>query len=350
MNLLIDVSYIAKKNVWIRSTGESYLSSKEDREDMINSLMMSIDAIYRRYNMVDRIILCFDSIKKSWRFDLQYKDLYKSNRHRKSSNRYDPNGYRKMMIEFHEWCLSHGYCSMMYDRAEGDDLLYIASNLLLNAGFSSIICTADKDMQQLVTNKGQNYIYIFNNDAAKTQTHYIEEIKQSSTKEATFENFFNEDREAQNKSIIYDRCTKIVPQKSLFLKVLAGDKSDCIPSCYTYQKGKRMVGFTELRATSVFNKYYEEKFLSKELTVEKIFSNEQLLNELATNIVKEVKKEYDTTDIASCVNGLKINLTYIWLNVSCYPSDYYDELEHYVINQLSNYGRSDDFSQYIKKD
>ena len=43
MNLLIDVSYIAKKNVWIRSTGESYLSSKEDREDMIQSLMMSIN-------------------------------------------------------------------------------------------------------------------------------------------------------------------------------------------------------------------------------------------------------------------------------------------------------------------
>ena len=350
MNLLIDVSYIAKKNVWIRSTGESYLSSKEDREDMIQSLMISINTIYHRYNMVDRIILCFDSVKKSWRFDLQYKDLYKSNRHRKSSNRYDPMGYRKMMIEFHEWCLSNGYCSMMYDRAEGDDLLYIASNLLLNAGFSSMICTADKDMQQLVTNKGKDYIYIFNNDTSKTQTHYIEEIKQTSTSETTFENFFDEDREAQNKSIIYDRCTKIVPQNSLFLKVLAGDKSDCIPSCYTYQKGKQMVGFTELRATSVFDKYYKERFLSDGLTMQKIFSDETLLNELALNVVKEVKKEWSDDDITSCIAGLKTNLTYIWLNVSCYPSDYYDELENYVINQLSNYGRSDDFSQYIKKD
>ena len=350
MNLLIDVSYIAKKNVWIRSTGESYLSSKEDREDMVQSLMMSIDAIYHRYNMVDRIILCFDSIKKSWRFDLQYKDLYKSNRHRKSSNRYDPNGYRKMMIEFHEWCLSHGYCSMMYDRAEGDDLLYITSNLLLNAGFSSIICTADKDMQQLVTSNGNNYIYIFNNDAAKTQIHYIEEIKKTDKTETTFENFFNEDREAQNKSIIYDRCTTIIPQASLFYKVLAGDKSDCIPSCYTYQKGKQMVGFTELRATSVFNKYYKDRFLSGELTIEKIFSDEFLLSELALSIIKEVKKEWTSDDVASCMAGLKTNLTYIWLNVSCYPSSYYDELEQYVINQLSNYGRSDDFSQYIKKD
>ena len=349
MNLLVDVSYIAKKNVWIRSTGEAYLSMREDREDMIQSLMMSIDAIYRHYNLVDRIILCFDSIKKSWRFNLDYQDLYKSNRHRKSSNRYDAVGYRKMMTEFHEWCLSHGYCSMMYDGAEGDDLLYIASNLLYNNGLSSVICTADKDMQQLIRNEGEAYICIFNNDAAKTQTHYVEELKYKTTK-TTFENFFDIDREARNKSIIYDRCVTIDPQQSLFIKVLAGDKSDCIPSCYSYQKGKQTVGFTELRAASVYDKHYKDKFLRGELNVEKIFSDATNLNELALNVIKEVKKEWDVTDVTRCVRGLKTNLTYIWLNVSCYPTDYYDGLEAYVINQLTNYGRSDDFSQYIKRD
>lgn len=348
MNLLIDTNYILRKHAWLRSSGAEYLSTQSDRKDLIESMLYNVNTIIKRYNYINRIIFCFDSLVKSWRFILPYHDIYKSGR--KPSNRYDNQGFKKAVLECQEFLEKNGYCSMIYPQAEGDDLLYIASNILFNADESSVIVTADADMKQLVKSNGKNFIFVFNNDSQKNQTHYVDEINATSDTEVmSMESFFDQDVERFNKSIIYGRCEQIIPEESLFSKILSGDKSDTIPSAFFYQKGTMQYGFTEKRAKSVFEKYYREDFMKKAETIDSLFSDDEKLTSLATRIIQEVGKVPDSLNITDVKSRLKTNKRYIHLSVSSFDQNIYDDIENYVIECLGKTTKAGNFDYLFEE-
>lgn len=352
MNILIDTNYVSRKAAWVRSTGPDYLSKKEDRDDMIQSVLWQINAIVKRYQYVNRIIFCFDSVVKSWRFRLPYHEIYKSSR-KSMTSKYDIVGFKQTILEMQQMLESRSYCTMMFPEAEADDLLYIASNILFNADESSLICTADADMRQLIRSEGNKFIFVFNNDSAKAQTHFVDKLNISNDTEImSVEAFFDEDVERINKQVIYSKCDQIIPQESLFVKILAGDKSDTIPSCYFYDKGTMHYGFTDKRALSVFDKFYRDGFSNKSMTVESITSDNDLLRQLAINVITEVDKKNsnDEAKIIDCISKIKTNISYIHLDYSVYNPEFYDKMEGFIIGKLENYTNCENFDKLINND
>lgn len=329
MNIIIDCNFIANKSAFVRANTPEYLDTDEDINDFIGHFIQSVNYNIKRYNFVERVIFCFDSPGKNWRYGLEYGDLYKSKR-KLSTPRYSRSGFKKALSELQIYLRNEGHLVMSYPEMEGDDLIYVTSNLLYSVGESSVILTGDADMRQLIKSTKEKYLVVFNNQDTKSLMHYVDKRQINEINECvSMEDFFSNDKEKSNKEIIFSRCEEINPVKSLFVKILSGDKSDCIPSCYFYQKGTQQFGFTELRAESVFNKYYNDLTNIKEI----IFSNEKLL-ELGKRIILEVEKECSDVKILKCVEGIKKNMKYIFLDHTQYELEKYHGLESYCIGCL----------------
>ena len=345
MQIVFDMNYIANRTAFAISPSEIFLSTKEDRDDLRQAVLQSINFVIKKYARVTNFVFCFDSIEKSWRFGLDRGDDYKSNR-KTSTPRFDRQGFVKFIHEFKQFLIDNDYCVLSYPHAEGDDLIYVSSNLIYKSGESVVICTADSDMKQLVKFNGQCFIAMFNMDSSKMM-HYIDQ--RTKKKEiSTIDDFLGiSDNviEDSNAMVIEQRSEKIIPEKALFVKVLSGDKSDNIPSVYRYQKGKSEVSFTDLRASKVFEKHYEEKITNGEMSIEDVFED----SDLPKHIIDEVQKSPDYDDSDKIHRNIDINRRYIELKYTSYDSSFYDKLEDYVIRELSAVQNNRTFDEFIEQ-
>nr|DAJ36815.1 MAG TPA: Exodeoxyribonuclease [Caudoviricetes sp.] len=346
MQIVFDMNYIANRTAFAISPSEIFLSTQEDRDDLRQAVLQSINFVIKKYSRVTNFVFCFDSTEKSWRYELDRGDDYKANR-KTSTPRFDRQGFGKFISEFKRFLTDNGYCVLSYPHAEGDDLIYVSSNLIFKSDESVIICTADSDMKQLVKFNGTNFIAMFNMDSSKMM-HYIDE--RTKKKEiSTLDDFLSISEnvtEDSNRTIIEQRSEKIIPEKALFVKVLSGDKSDNIPSVYKYLKGKSEVSFTDLRASKVFEKYYEEKVVNGGMTVEDVFEDA----DLPKHIIDEVQKSPDYADSEKISENININRRYVELSYKSYDNAYYDALELYVIGELTQTQNSRTFDQFIEQE
>lgn len=343
MQIVFDMNYIANRTAFAISPSEIFLSTQEDRDDIRQAVLQSINFVIKKYSRVTNFVFCFDSSKKSWRYGLDRGEDYKANR-KTSTPRFDRQGFSKFISEFKEFLVDKGYCVLSYPHAEGDDLIYVSSNLIYKSAESVIICTADSDMKQLVKFNGTNFIAMFNMDSSK-MIHYIDQ--RTKKKEiSTLDDFLGISEnviEDSNRTIIEQRSEKIIPEKALFVKVLSGDKSDNIPSVYRYLKGKSEVSFTDLRASKVFEKHYEEKVVNGELKIEDVFKDP----DLPKHIIDEVQKYPDYNDSEKILSNIGVNRRYVELDYKSYDGDYYDALELYVIGELTRVQNNRTFDEFI---
>ena len=343
MQIVFDMNYIANRTAFAISPSEIFLSTQEDRDDLRQAVLQSINFVIKKYSRMTNFVFCFDSSKKSWRYGLDRGEDYKANR-KTSTPRFDRQGFSKFISEFKEFLVDKGYCVLSYPHAEGDDLIYVSSNLIYKSDESVIICTADSDMKQLVKFNGTSFIAMFNMDSSKMM-HYIDQ--RTKKKEiSTLDDFLGISEnviEDSNRSIIEQRSEKIIPEKALFVKVLSGDKSDNIPSVYKYLKGKSEVSFTDLRASKVFEKHYEQKVVNDELKIEDVFKDP----DLPKHIIDEVQKSPDYKDSEKILSNISVNRRYVELDYKSYDGDYYDALELYVIGELTRVQNNRTFDEFI---
>lgn len=346
MYVIFDMNYIASRTAFAISPSETFLSTKEDRDHLRSSIFQTLNFIVKKYHHVSSFVFCFDSSKKSWRYDLGYGDAYKATRREKKTEpRFCRSGFLEFMSELYDFLDENKYCVMRYDRAEGDDLIFVASNMILQSGNSVMICTADSDMKQLVRCNGKNHISMFNLDSSK-MIHYIDRRVEPAKVESIddFLGISTNVAENGNLSVISGRSEKIIPEEMLFVKVLSGDKSDNIPSVFKYQKGKSEMSFTDLRAKRVFEKHYLQGVESGEMTMEKIFEDENL----ARHIMDEVLKDPDHDKLDEIRANIKMNRRYIELGVSSYDDDYFTCLDHYVLERLMMTPNNMTFDRFIE--
>lgn len=327
------MNYIANRTAFAISNGETFLSEKEERDQLRLAILQTINFIIKKYHGVENFVFCFDSRTKSWRFSLERGESYKETRKEKRDTepRFSRQGFLQFIDEFYDFLESNNYCTLRYDKAEGDDLIYIASSIIFQSGRNVVVCTADSDMRQLVKFDGKNYIVMFNMDSSK-MIHYTD-FRTTSNTETTLDDILGISEsviEDGNRAVIESRSEKICPEEALFVKVLSGDKSDNIPSVFRYKKGKSEFSFTDLRAKKVFEKHYKEGVYNGNLTIREIFQDEHLPRYIMEEVQKE--PEYEREDEVR--KNIDTNRRYIELHFGSYDEDYYACVEDYVLKNL----------------
>ena len=109
MQIVFDMNYIANRTAFAISPAETFLSSQEDRNDLHQSVLQSINFVIKKYSRITNFVFCFDSLEKSWRYGLDRGDDYKAHR-RTSEPRFDRQGFIKFISEFKRFLTDNGYC------------------------------------------------------------------------------------------------------------------------------------------------------------------------------------------------------------------------------------------------
>lgn len=339
INIVVDTNLIFYKFAYVNAyKTANYLSRDSHKSQFIKDITKSIQAtvnMYRGY--IDRVIFVAD-LGKSWRKDIPVEeDFYKTTRNKDYP--FDIGIFKSVLYNYMTMLREYGFYTYMYNRLEGDDLLFMISSILYHNGMSSVLLTSDEDARTLVkSDPNGKFITVFDYDYDK-KFHYIDEnlnylpAKDDDEFNGAFD-MSSPDNVARNKynnliDIIRQNHRIVHPHEILFRKIVAGDKSDNVPTSYMYPKGaeQKMTKFTEKRAIDIMPKYNIDKNF-----VNKLKNDTEFRLMLANDIITEVKVKADKASVNShelinkVANNLLRNIKFVYLHNSSYA----DELELYT--------------------
>jgi 5'-3' exonuclease len=385
VNFIIDTNLMFYKFAYVHAyKNTNYLSKPSHRAQLVRDVTKNIEQQVNNFaGHVDRVIFVADCKDKNWRKDIEVEDeFYKSERNKDypfdiKAFQNTLNGYIRLLREV-------GIYTYQYSRMEGDDLMFMISNILFHNGLSSIIATSDVDMHQLIRrDPSGKFIYVYDPDAQK-RCFYVpepQEYIQPSNSDAYNGIFSISSPETiayadynHIQDIIYRESKIIDPHAILFIKILSGDKSDSVPSSYVYLKGvnekKGKTGtptnFTDKRAADLLQKYQAADLILTDQThpenTQQVYKESQLMypgadfvkrlrtdleyaQTIAKDMIEEVRvkadkgKPYDSDVVAKIVVNLIRNCQFIHLGKDSYEGEMlekYKEVKLHIGKDLSN--------------
>lgn len=245
---------------------------KDARRQLKESMAESIGFTCARFECIDRVCVVRD--RGSWRKALPVPGglaPYKGNRKRE-----DDTDWANIFGALEDLCdeaAKAGWAVLSCPGAEGDDCIMRARDLCMEAGEDCMIWSTDRDLQQLVLNKGRNVCLWWNDTAGL----YREEEKGGDLR------FLIDPESAARQGAV--ECVGldahyIRPGEIVCMKTLAGDKSDNILSPVSHMSGERRYGLTEKMARNVLD----------DLGITEPDEIEARLAEVTDRVIRENKK------------------------------------------------------------
>lgn len=367
VNVVIDLNLLFHKWAhYLAYKHNGFLYKKQDKVVLIQNVMYSLYNDINKYKgYANRIILCMDSNKKSWRnqVDIGDKQDYKGTR-KKREIKFDRDTLHQCINEFSEIMSNKGLIMLSYDHAEGDDLIAVSVGLLFSNGESSIIVTSDSDIRMLIRTEDKKFVYVYDSDKEK-KLHYINERLDSSTglsstiqevnsdlddfggifsldkdeiiEKPTFENLL---------SRIYQDHVEMNPHEIIFSKMLAGDTGDNVPSCLYYRKlkvngepHKNEVSFTEPKALIVYDKL--KKFLGQKgrdidtySFFKSVYDKKDWRDVISKMVIKEAGIHQDDKLVDQISENIRRNLKLTFLNTAVYDDNFKNGIITYVKQEI----------------
>ena len=351
VNIIIDTNLIFYKFAYVNAyKTNNYLSKPNHRSQLIKDITKSIQSPINNYTgYIDRVIFVADCNGKSWRKDIPVEEeFYKTTR--KKEYPFDIAVFKNLLNNYIKMLREFGIYAYMFNRMEGDDLIFLISSIFYHNGLSSVILTSDEDMRQLVKFGDGVFITVFDYDYNK-KWHYVnQEIQYMKADDGDeFNGVFNvgdSGNVAINDynnilDIVYRDYKTICPNEILFKKILSGDTSDNVPSSYIYPKGQKNTptNFTEKRATDLMPKYSPDAGFVNRLLKDEAFRlklAEDIMNEVKTKAQKELPNDPET--IKKVSNNLLRNTNFIYLHPSSYSKEkeLYQHVKQQIGKDLSN--------------
>ncbi len=217
----------------------------------------SIIALIDRFDGNVGIVLCFDY--KTWR--KQYYPSYKGTREYDDSINWDAyfkfvDDYCQNLIDKHEFKISR------IEGAEADDLIYLWSKKLNNAGSDCIIVSEDKDLHQLVKSHDDGSFTIIYNNSFKNAKIYKDPGTNLDESFNKIDILNASDILSSSRSVIkkiineVDSVEDINVQEFIITKLLTGDDGDNVPSVWTWlDKNNRNKRITPKVAEKIYNNF-----------------------------------------------------------------------------------------------
>ncbi len=203
----------------------------------------------------------------------------------------------------------------------------------MESGQSSVIISSDSDLRQLIDQKNGAFTTVYDVFKKKyfINKYLAPPVKNTPTDE--FGGMFNMDGMQSPilddlKTQINTNCEFVDPYKSLLCKILAGDKkSDNIPSSFSYNKGKSVFSFTDLRAEELHAsnpvKYSDPNYIPS------LIADNDTRRQLAIKMLSVVSCN-DLQKIDEASAGILRNISLIRLHESSYPENVRKDFNEFV--------------------
>lgn len=260
-NIIFDGNYLFYKTLFIfrAEGGKKVLEPKKQQEDFIRKVATDMAYAIRQFGAPQRIIFTIDG--RSWRKEVEIEENagYKSNRSKDSNIDWD--SFFKCMNEFATILEDQGIIVSRIDRAEGDDLMYLWTQMLLSKGQNSIVITGDKDLHQVVRTGSKGGYAVVYNPNSKSRRIYgsiglSEWLKEGDSVDLfDTSSFIKTGKDLINNALRKIPLTEIDPINFLKIKVLMGDDGDGVPSIFHWKSknGKTTNRITNKRAQSIID-------------------------------------------------------------------------------------------------
>ena len=294
-SLIVDGNYLLYKDVFILKQSRSiYL-------DLPTLLKKDLDRLMKSFTF-EKVYFVTDS-PKSWR-KIFFKE-YKGNR--KRDEKMDWDFIFKTFNEFKvELSKRRNVNYLSFDGAEGDDIIAYLVNENNKKGISNVIIGSDGDLHQLIKfDINAEYINIMYNYKHSDERTYLPKNHNifinwlENQKNDIFDMSNDEEFLGYLDGLISRTKTKEVePEKSLFIKIVAGDKKDNVQSCY--KNNSRGIGeegantiydiFKKLHVNDIdFDSIEFPKQLTEVIAYQKNIKDDETLNKTQENITFNIK-------------------------------------------------------------
>lgn len=328
------------------------LSKDDDVErlsDYLISRMSNILCDAAEYG--DLVVECIDkkdSEYKYWRhrLDNRVAGLYKLNRDKSLFDNIDKNGLEKVNANYFKWCADNNIVLAGLEGFEADDIIAA----LVKRSDKSIIISSDGDFNQLISSPS-----IIRIDPTHWRVFRCANDSDDWFGDSSFDNLWVD---ALLKTLELADVTLVNANYSLLVKILTGDKSDCIPSVHTHatSTGKTM-GVGEKTASkmilSIFDspshvKRYEDLSLDEKRDMCSVLKDpdvDDVLKRMDENAEMVILNNNSLNEILNPVNVMVDNIMsstslFIGVNSTLYANpcktdnkiEFPKEFEDYVFN------------------
>jgi len=336
-NIIFDGNYLFYKTLFIfrAEGGKKVLEPKRQQEDFIRKVATDMAYAIRQFGAPQRIIFTIDG--RSWRKDVEIEENagYKSNRSKDSNIDWD--SFFKCMNEFADILKDQGIIVSRIDRAEGDDLMYLWTQLLLSQGQNSIVITGDKDLLQVVRNSSKGGYAVVYNPNSKSRRIYghdglIEWLKKDDTVDLfDTSSFIKTGKDLINHALKNIPLTEMDPLNFLKIKVLKGDDGDGVPSIFHWKSknGKTTNRITDKRAQAIIE-HINENLGSDDWNV---FKYPEIAGAVCKGIKAVTKQDSDPEVIK---DKLSRNITLMVLHKNTIPGDILSGFQAHVNETINN--------------
>lgn len=318
--MLVDVSPFIHEAVWNKCgyNGSNlrkdriglFLNDENERNSVIelghSKLKDAIKLIPS--DLYPKMILCFDPLNvKSMRYSI-YSE-YKGTRKEKP---YSGKGFNKMVTDYYHKLKANGITVLEADGMEADDIIAHLSVLSLDNGINSIIVSPDSDLKQLVDNRDGHNCVFFDTGRGKNILFVKRGYKKPNTntfdENDEFGGFFDDASSTTTEELFFSTMVEIDPNKLLLTKIIGGDKSDNIPQCISYIRGKSTMFVTDKRVANAISKLDD-----KDVITDWEFVKSNVIGRL-NELLETKKKKTHIVDVDRFKDDYERNVKLIKLN------------------------------------
>jgi len=317
MTLIFDGNYLFYKTLFIfgsYSKSGKLLSDKRDQEMFIRKIATDMSHAIRTFGNPTRIIFTIDS--RSWRKEIEIEEGgYKAHRE-KDESKVDWDAFFKCMNEFADILKSKGFIVSREERAEGDDLMYLWADRLLQEGQDSVIITGDKDLTQCVRLENNNFIVVYNPNSKSRKIVAPVGFKDwlNSEEYDLFDasTFMNRSKDLIAEAIAAIPIEELDPYYMIFEKVIIGDAGDAVPPVWTWENKGKTFRVTPTKAARIYEVIKNVKTFSD------VMDMPSLALEISNGINSACKQ---IAPVDALRSRLQRNITLVYLDKRVIPTE-----------------------------
>jgi 5'-3' exonuclease len=252
-DLIIDGNYLLSRMVFtLHKNNLLFGALNKSLETAVNN--------YRKWYPFVNIYIVSDSKEKSWRKKINTN--YKSNR--KKDTDIDWTFVYSAYNEFKSDQKTKGIKVLEAPHIEGDDWISFVIEKSNQSGRSTITVSNDYDIKQLLTYSiNPLHINIMSNEMQSKQKVFLPKNYQmflSGIDKESSDDIFNLNNNHDFVRLLKDfikryEINEVSHVESLLIKLISGDTSDNISSCWSQVKNGKKRGIAEKGAKSIFNEY-----------------------------------------------------------------------------------------------
>jgi len=279
---------------------------------------------------IEKIVFCKDS--RSWRKDYKIsRSVYKGNREDKDI--IDWGSFFKLLDEFGEYVESNGFIFSRIHGAEGDDLMWSWAKELRKDGYSVMILTGDKDINQMVDFDETGWTCIWNgnskNNKITTAEEFIliEPIVELSIFDVTPT---SDGGNSKFKKLLESaKIDKVNVKEFVFRKILEGDDGDNVPCVFPFNnKSGNPSGIKEGRSKKIWYEYLKSAWKDQDLEI--LWKDQDFLGWLAGLTLRIISQTDNKENRDKFKQYYEENAILMWLNGNTIPEKVIEDMEDHI--------------------